>query len=71
MLDCGATADIALLFRDLPTAITVYVIDSHRPWSLDNLFNNSQVVVFDDGSVEDGESDLREAYEGSLLVPGD
>lgn len=70
MVGCGATADLAGIFQPrLPSTTSVYVADSTRPYSLDNLFNNSQVTIFDDGFLEASEADLRVAFEGSLVPP--
>lgn len=40
----------------------IYVIDGHRPWNLDNLFNTGMVVCFDDGMVDDGLHEEKNAY---------
>ncbi|CAN3372596.1 cell division control protein 45 [Diutina rugosa] len=40
----------------------IYVLDGHRPWNLDNLFNTDMVVCFDDGTVDNGLHDERDAY---------
>lgn len=42
MIDCGATVDLAELLSLSPELI-VYLLDSHRPYSLFNIFGNSQV----------------------------
>ncbi|KAK9456284.1 CDC45 family [Dipodascopsis uninucleata] len=47
----------------------IYVFDSHRPWNLHNVFLYGHVVCFDDGDIEEGQSDkLREAAEGLIEV---
>lgn len=66
LIGCGAVADLHSYLR-VPSRCSIYIMDPHRPLSLDNLFNNSQVFVVDDGDVEGGETDLRDAYEGSLV----
>jgi hypothetical protein len=68
LIGCGAVADLASYLRSLPTRCSVYIIDGSRPYSLDNLFNNSQVHVVDDGEVEGEEGVWRDAFEGSLLA---
>ena len=40
----------------------IYVLDSHRPWNLDNLFGSDIVQCFDDGTVEDTLGEQKEAY---------
>ena len=40
----------------------IYVLDSHRPWNLDNLFGSDIVQCFDDGTVEDSLGEQKEAY---------
>jgi len=42
MIGCGATVDLAE-FLSLSPDVSIYLIDSHRPYSLFNIFNNSQV----------------------------
>lgn len=39
----------------------MYVIDSHRPLNLDNVYNSEQVIIFDDGELE-AHKDEEEAY---------
>lgn len=40
----------------------IYILDSHRPWNLDNLFGSDIVQCFDDGTVEDSLNEQKEAY---------
>ncbi|KAG0659840.1 DNA replication initiation factor cdc45 [Maudiozyma exigua] len=40
----------------------IYILDSHRPWNLDNLFGSDIVQCFDDGTVEDSLGEQKEAY---------
>lgn len=40
-------------FLTLSPDMSVYVIDSHRPLNLHNLFNHQQICVLDDGDVAD------------------
>lgn len=42
MLDCGGMVDLGE-FLSLAPETGVYVFDSHRPYSLINIFGNSQV----------------------------
>ena len=66
LIGCGAVVDVASYFK-VPARCSVYIMDGQRPLSLDNVFNNSQVFVVDDGGVEADEEALRDAYEGSLV----
>lgn len=55
---------------------TFYVLDSHRPWNLDNLFGSGMVKCLDDGSdtqdIENSMKLVQEAYhELSLLGEDD
>lgn len=51
----------------LPPYCKLHVIDSHRPWNLENLFAtsqiNDQICVWDDGEIEARLSKEKEAYE--------
>lgn len=40
----------------------IYVLDTHRPWNLDNLFGSQVVTCFDDGTVDETLQEQREAY---------
>lgn len=60
MINCGGCIDLSE-YLSLHPSVVVFVVDSNRPLNLDNLFNNDQVCVFDDGDVEDLE-DERQAY---------
>ncbi|SCV04453.1 LAMI_0H16248g1_1 [Lachancea mirantina] len=40
----------------------IYVMDSHRPWNLDNLFGSQIVTCLDDGTVEESLEKQKEAY---------
>ncbi|SMN21639.1 similar to Saccharomyces cerevisiae YLR103C CDC45 DNA replication initiation factor [Maudiozyma saulgeensis] len=40
----------------------IYILDSHRPWNLDNLFGSDIVQCFDDGTVDDSLGEQKEAY---------
>ncbi|WFD33315.1 RSC chromatin remodeling complex ATPase component [Malassezia cuniculi] len=50
----------------LPPHCTLHVLDSHRPWNLDNLFATSQlserIWIWDDGEIQRLENE-KEAYE--------
>ncbi|CAH0513534.1 unnamed protein product [Peronospora belbahrii] len=58
LLNCGAIANVAKLLA-LPMHIKCYVLDSHRPVHLANIYDeHQQIVVFDDGAM------LMEEYPG-------
>ncbi|SCU90233.1 LADA_0F02674g1_1 [Lachancea dasiensis] len=40
----------------------IYVLDTHRPWNLHNLFGSQVVTCFDDGTVEEELKTQQEAY---------
>jgi cell division control protein 45 len=67
MLDCGATVDLAELLSVSPE-MTIYLLDSHRPYSLFNIFSNSQLVIFDDGFIEENLADLEQAFEATKVI---
>jgi hypothetical protein len=50
----------------LPPQCTLHVIDSHRPWNLENLFATSELLsricIWDDGAIEQHLSREHEAY---------
>ncbi|CCF56586.1 hypothetical protein KAFR_0B02890 [Kazachstania africana CBS 2517] len=50
---------------------TIYVLDGHRPWNLDNLFGSDIVKCFDDGTVEDSLDDEKSAYFKLLELEGE
>lgn len=46
-----------------------YILDSHRPWNLDNLFGSNMIKCLDDGSVEDDSlNTVKKAYQQLLLL---
>lgn len=53
LIDCGGIVDLAE-FLSLSVNLTVYLIDSHRPHSLMNIFNNSQVSISKSELLFDG-----------------
>ncbi|KAI9917484.1 hypothetical protein PsorP6_012499 [Peronosclerospora sorghi] len=51
MLNCGAIVDLATVLA-LPRHMKCYVLDSHRPIHLANIYDaHQQIVVFDDGAL--------------------
>ncbi|KAL0592480.1 hypothetical protein ABG067_000044 [Albugo candida] len=62
-VNCGAIVNVSSLFQ-LPKIVKCYILDSHRPIHLSNIYDTSkQIIVFEDGGTgveaipEDG-SDL-------------
>ncbi|EMR09043.1 hypothetical protein PNEG_02815 [Pneumocystis murina B123] len=62
LLNCGALIDLSQYLTP-QDYVTIYVIDSHRPWNLDNAFSDNNIFVFDDGDIEEKLSEERRAYE--------
>lgn len=62
MINCGGMVDTSL-YIDPPPNVTMYIMDSHRPLNLDNLFSSGQVAVLDDDEDEDELKEIVEAYE--------
>jgi cell division control protein 45 len=57
LLNCGGSIDIAkgLQEHKVPDHITCYIVDSHRPYNLSNVYESqSRVVVVDDDPANDG-----------------
>nr|KAJ3417733.1 hypothetical protein HK105_000861 [Polyrhizophydium stewartii] len=42
---------------------TVYIVDTHRPLNLRNVFGSSRIVVLDDGSIEGKMREVQHAFE--------
>lgn len=66
LLNLGSLVDLADYFG-LPEQATLHVIDSHRPYNLDNLFSAhpeaERIVLWDDGDVEEDMKEERTAFE--------
>lgn len=67
LLNCGALIDLSQYLTP-QDYVTIYVIDSHRPWNLDNAFSDNNIFVFDDGDIEEKLSEERRAYEALAEV---
>nr|CCA16133.1 cell division control protein 45 putative [Albugo laibachii Nc14]CCA25094.1 cell division control protein 45 putative [Albugo laibachii Nc14] len=49
LINCGAIVDVSSLFQ-LPMVVKCYILDSHRPIHLSNIYNaTKQIIVFEDG----------------------
>lgn len=66
LLNLGSLLDLSESFP-LPAGATCHVIDSHRPWNLGNLFAGGpeaeQIIVWDDGDIEDELKEEKEAFQ--------
>ncbi|ANB15307.1 Cdc45p [Sugiyamaella lignohabitans] len=69
-IGCGATVDLEEYFEltdeegnHTSNVQKIYVIDSHRPWNLENLFASENIVCFDDGKVAEELIEHKVAYD--------
>lgn len=66
LLNLGSLVDLSEYFA-LPEQATLHVIDSHRPYNLDNLFSAhpeaERIILWDDGDAEEDMKEERSAYE--------
>jgi len=66
LINLGSLVDLAEYFA-LPQLATLHVIDSHRPWNLNNVFASGpdaeQITVWDDGDVTEDMQEERLAFE--------
>ncbi|KAG0140705.1 hypothetical protein CROQUDRAFT_664850 [Cronartium quercuum f. sp. fusiforme G11] len=83
LFNLGGQVNLWELF-DLPRGVRLHVIDSHRPYSLENLFESGfnpeqeeedeegrpgEVIVWDDGAIEEDTQNERDAFEAIRYVP--
>lgn len=68
MLDCGGSVDLSDFFTTISPDISIYLLDSHRPYTLFNIFNNPQLHILDDGFIEDNFEHLKDAWTACKLV---
>lgn len=81
LLNLGAQIDLWQFF-ELPNRVRLHVIDSHRPHALENLFQSGfefmdqvdaeespEVVVWDDGHVNESLQDEKRAFEAIRFMP--
>lgn len=57
----GATVDVVEMLG-MKKEMTAYIVDAHRPHALGNVFESPQVLILDDGYLEDHEATLKEAF---------
>ncbi|CAO3644119.1 unnamed protein product [Mucor hiemalis] len=66
MINCGGLGNITQCFT-LSEEVKVYIIDSHRPLNLENMFEgNTQVCVFDESNEDDKVREVLDAYEAIM-----
>ncbi|CAH7683463.1 CDC45 family [Phakopsora pachyrhizi] len=83
LLNLGAQVDM-MDFFELPPGVRLHIIDSHRPYSLENLFqsssdwagedqeeaeDSSEVIVWDDGHVDDNLQAEKDAFQALRYIP--
>lgn len=66
LIDCGATVDLGELLS-VSSEMMIYLVDSHRPYNLCNIFGNSQLAVLDDGFIEDNYGSLEQAFDATKV----
>eukprot|EP00040_Diaphanoeca_grandis_P012371 m.62716 g.62716 ORF g.62716 m.62716 type:complete len:589 (-) comp23192_c0_seq1:164-1930(-) len=66
MLNAGGTIDILEVFQadegDALSEVTFYIVDSHRPCELSNVYEPDRVVLFDDGETQKAIPDADEVW---------
>lgn len=80
LVNLGAQVDLWQFFN-LPAGVRLHVIDSHRPHSLENIFQSGtdlvdddtqstpEVIVWDDGHVEDDLQAEKDAFQAVRYLP--
>lgn len=64
LLNCGGTSDLTEVLS-ISTSLTVYVVDSHRPYNLDSMFGSDQIIVLGSSVLEESQQvppQVRDAY---------
>ncbi|EPX73193.1 DNA replication pre-initiation complex subunit Cdc45 [Schizosaccharomyces octosporus yFS286] len=61
LLNCGNMVDLNGYLKS-DEDISVYVIDSHRPYNLDNLYRENRIYIFDDGDIEEDMGKIHDAW---------
>ncbi|RKP21266.1 CDC45-like protein, partial [Rozella allomycis CSF55] len=64
MINCAGLLDVSeIMGLDEDELTTIYIIDSHRPLNLYNVFGSERIYVIDDGDIESHENDYLKAFE--------
>ena len=66
-INCVGSIDISTVLSLAPN-ITAYIVDSRRPFHLSNIFENTQVIILDDGELEENYEHLKELYQHSEIL---
>ncbi|EEB05321.2 DNA replication pre-initiation complex subunit Cdc45 [Schizosaccharomyces japonicus yFS275] len=62
LINCGAMVDLPA-YLAVNDQFNVYLIDSHRPYNLDNIYEeDNRIFVIDDGDIEDEMTEIHEAW---------
>ncbi|KAI9137153.1 CDC45 family [Paraphysoderma sedebokerense] len=64
-INCGGLVDLSELL-DIRETLYCYVFDSHRPLNLTNLWGSSNIIVFDDGEIENDMGEIKDAWIESM-----
>ena len=71
MINCGAGIDLVRCLS-LPDEAICYVVDSHRPYRLENAFDQNNILLLDDGrTLEEQLEPYRLAMEAELAQAAD
>ncbi|KAI9010687.1 CDC45 family [Hyaloraphidium curvatum] len=62
-INCGGMVDLKEFFSLPSERVRVYVIDSHRPLNLQNLFGSPQICVLADDGFEEQLGDIHAAFD--------
>lgn len=84
LLGCGAMVDLESFFEiepsdfvdkdspkmdgSLSSSRSIYVVDGHKPWNLDNVFGSHIVKCLDDGIIESDLEKERNAYTALITL---
>ncbi|MBW0558590.1 hypothetical protein O181_098305, partial [Austropuccinia psidii MF-1] len=80
LLNLGGSVDLWEFFN-LPPGVTLHVIDSHRPYALENIFQSAsdldhlhsiqppQIIVWDDGHIDQDLEDEKIAFQAIRYLP--
>lgn len=59
LINCGASLNVAKIFElEQGGDIRCYILDSHRPFHLANIYSRHNIVVFAESAIEDNENDF-------------
>lgn len=61
LLNCGTMVDLNNYLVSMED-VSIYVIDSHRPHNLNNIYIENNIFVFDDGDIEEDMNKIHDAW---------